>query len=749
MRVKIVIIVLCVILTVSFVFAQDSSDVRMVSRMYDYWHATNGVDVQGDYAYVASGLSGLQVVDISNRDEPEVVGAWNTRLSPGIVAVSGDIACVALWDISSIGVAAILDISNPTQPEVVGAIDSIGLNEMEGSVDAMWIEGNALFVTSSYRVYIFDLADPTEPRQMSYLGEMEDCYSVQGDYLYTSTRGNGFREYFMVIFDISDLANPVETGRCDIEGHPYVIDVHGDYVYASSHLGFSVIDVSNPEQPEEITTLELEESGFNLTVSDGYANINEKLIDISDPTEPFIAGNLGGLSEELGDAKADPDYLYVVDYDKKLKVYDISNLEEPILSSAYPPNGTVYDVSLVGDVAFIADDAGGLKIVDVSDPVGISEIGSYQTEFSIRNISVHEDLAIISLHQEMNSYPGFEILDVSTPGEPALISTFNSRYVNDIAFFGNFAYLISPSVNGIYTLDISDPSNPSTIDTTRISCVDEDGFPVSVYAQNGTVQDNFLYVTGSGIMDMGIEYGALNIFSLDDPAEINLVGGLQTDLYLTDIAIDGNYAYLAYADGMSVFFIREMGVLVVNIEDPTNPEIVSTYQVSSRIQDMKISDNFLFVSNLSSGLRVINISDPVNLHELGFHETQGLGMGIDIRDNYAYVADYTNFSIYDCSQAMSVSNNDVLPPGNFQFVSASPNPFNNSVTINFEIYQPGEVLLNIYDLRGREILSQTEFVTGGTRTMVVNSNQLGSAGMYFARISANGMSISTKLVSLP
>src|SRR5205085_4540257 len=42
----------------------------------------NNVDVSGNYAYVAAGSSGLQVVDVSNRLSPHVVGS---RRLPGHV----------------------------------------------------------------------------------------------------------------------------------------------------------------------------------------------------------------------------------------------------------------------------------------------------------------------------------------------------------------------------------------------------------------------------------------------------------------------------------------------------------------------------------------------------------------------------------------------------------------------------------------------------------------------------------------
>ena len=38
----------------------------------------NNVDVSGDFAYVAAGSAGLQVVDVSDRENPTIVGSFSS-----------------------------------------------------------------------------------------------------------------------------------------------------------------------------------------------------------------------------------------------------------------------------------------------------------------------------------------------------------------------------------------------------------------------------------------------------------------------------------------------------------------------------------------------------------------------------------------------------------------------------------------------------------------------------------------------
>ena len=54
-----------------------------------------GVAVAGDLAFVADGLSGLQIIDISDPITPTLAGTYNTSGYARDVAVSGDLAFVA------------------------------------------------------------------------------------------------------------------------------------------------------------------------------------------------------------------------------------------------------------------------------------------------------------------------------------------------------------------------------------------------------------------------------------------------------------------------------------------------------------------------------------------------------------------------------------------------------------------------------------------------------------------------------
>jgi len=80
------------------------------------------VAVQGSYAYIAAGSSGLQILDISDPASPIYLGSVDT---PGIasgVALLGDRVFIA----AGTSGLQIIDISDPANPHVAKGVDTPG-----------------------------------------------------------------------------------------------------------------------------------------------------------------------------------------------------------------------------------------------------------------------------------------------------------------------------------------------------------------------------------------------------------------------------------------------------------------------------------------------------------------------------------------------------------------------------------------------------------------------------------------------
>jgi len=103
------------------------------------------------------------------------------------------------------------------------------------------------------------------------------------------------------------------------------------------------------------------------------------IVDISDihNPQPFTLFDLPGLSLSV---YASDNYVYVAA--DRFGLYVVDLMAGPDTVSNINTSGRTKDVHVVGNHAFIADGAGGLKIIDVSQPDSIYFVAAYDTPYA-------------------------------------------------------------------------------------------------------------------------------------------------------------------------------------------------------------------------------------------------------------------------------------------------------------------------------------------------------------------------------
>jgi hypothetical protein len=194
-----------------------------------------GVDVDGDYAYVAAG-HWFQVLDVSDSTNPfEVgycpVGDW----AVGVIK-RGDYAYVTDY----LNGLRVVNVSKPDSPYVVSLCPSFG-------AQAIRLSGDYAYVSNAYSdsldgVRIIDISDPQHPTEVSYFR----TYCAEG--LDTLGSSHLFVDDgpYMRVLDVSNPADPIQVGY--VSGGPYSfgVDVVGDYAYTACDDELRVMDVSDP-----------------------------------------------------------------------------------------------------------------------------------------------------------------------------------------------------------------------------------------------------------------------------------------------------------------------------------------------------------------------------------------------------------------------------------------------------------------------------------------------------------------------
>ncbi|MFW5444026.1 MAG: Ig-like domain-containing protein [Methylococcaceae bacterium] len=153
------------------------------------------VKIIENYAYLADGNAGLQIIDISNLGSPILVSTEDTPGFAQDLQVNNGFAYIA--DGSS-GLQ-IIDISNPEFPETVGQVNGIG--ETKG-VD---VRGNIAVIGSTSILYIVDVSFPDFPVVLSSvnISDIKDV-RIDGDYVYVAAySGGGYQ-----VVSIADVNAP-------------------------------------------------------------------------------------------------------------------------------------------------------------------------------------------------------------------------------------------------------------------------------------------------------------------------------------------------------------------------------------------------------------------------------------------------------------------------------------------------------------------------------------------------------------
>ncbi len=333
--------------------------------------------VSGSYVYVATGTSGLRVYEVKFTPSFSAVEKDNyTPSCMGVlgVDVSGDYAYLAGGEFS------VVNVSDPIYPTLVG---DCALPD-EGHM--VRISGNYAFVAADTAgLRVINISDPTDPYEVDSCdtpGEARDVFLL-GDYAYVADGTAGLR-----IIDISTPSSPSEVGFFDTSGADFenTGDIHGvfvrgDYAYVASpdyqpptHSTLRVIDVSDPTAPVQVAKLYTGGEPRRVFVSGDLAYLTSGytffVIDISDPTAPQV---IGSCTELRNDAQVivSGNFAYLAGYD--FTVLDISNKYRPTPCAVYWHLGAP-GLFVSDDLVYMAGAEKGFHILRCTpDPIVVEE----------------------------------------------------------------------------------------------------------------------------------------------------------------------------------------------------------------------------------------------------------------------------------------------------------------------------------------------------------------------------------------
>jgi hypothetical protein len=221
-----------------------------------------GITLNGNYAYIADGTSGLRILDISNPSATYEIGFDTSVGNAFSVSLQGNFAYVADYNFG----LRIIDISNPT------TLFEVGSFQVSGKPIAIQVKGNYVYLggQDGMDFYVINISNPSSPFTIGSTGHIfdSDDFVISGNYAYV---GSG---YFTVI-DISNPFSPFIVNQAGVNGTISGITLEGNIAYlAASNVGFWEYDISNPLNPQQIYSLSLPDYISGIAISGNYAYLD-------------------------------------------------------------------------------------------------------------------------------------------------------------------------------------------------------------------------------------------------------------------------------------------------------------------------------------------------------------------------------------------------------------------------------------------------------------------------------------------
>jgi hypothetical protein len=432
-----------------------------------------------------------------------------------------------------------------------------------------------------------------------------NCIAVSGAWAFVCDEG----AHNFNCVDITDVEHPRVVASLTTGGN-YTQDlaVQGTTAYLAqgdmyTSPGVQVVDVEDPEDPRLAGELDLSYPATAIAIAGCYAYVSTLgglvVLDLADPLDPILVGLVGTSS--FGSGIAVLGSRLVLSGGSGLTIFDLTDPRDPEVVGVHP--GPYVRVAVSETHAYVTGTE-GLDVVDISDPTDPRRVGQLAGVPS-RAIAIRDDVVFGA-----DDGVSLVAVDVSEPENPRVIGALGGQGGYDIALAGNHVLLAG---GALWVLDAANPHNPPMVGT----CDLPSGAGCVAYAEG------YAYVAND------TEFFTV---SMDPPADAEILGKATLPPgSLGGIDTRGGYAYVA----------KGSQVYKIDVHAPDHPSIVSTASIDGGANGVKASDSFVYVaagrSTLPAGLRVVDFSGS-EPELVGVVAIEGWPLGIDMSTTHAFLA---------------------------------------------------------------------------------------------------------------
>ena len=281
----------------------------------------------------------------------------------------------------------IIDVTIPSNPSIVGILSTFHVQPVAVFVVdtvAHTIQIGPEFATAS-------VGDPTSPYQLGWcpipmFSVEPKGLMVVGSLAYVPDANRGLQ-----VVDVSDPTAPAVIGSLDTKGIARDLHVCDSLVFVADGDSLQVVSVSDPTLPSRIGAVEMPSTCYDVFVVDTFAYAvcqsgfgfgSLEVVNVSDPSSPQIVASVDNIAGDPLDVWISGNFAYVVAAD----YWGLGEGEQRRVGGLRP--GWTSDLS--------ADIEGGLRVIDITDPLSPSLVASYDTPGDPRGVFGLGDLIFVA-----------------------------------------------------------------------------------------------------------------------------------------------------------------------------------------------------------------------------------------------------------------------------------------------------------------------------------------------------------------
>jgi hypothetical protein len=343
----------------------------------------------------------------------------------------------------------------------------------------------------------------------------------------------------------------------------------------------------------------------------------------------YVAGNYAYVTTEVWNNFTAHDF-YIVNISNPTNPMQVGSM---VVFGGFP--GPANGVYVVGNYAYIAGAYfispvmgwwGGVEVVDVSNPSAPKSVRRYTTQDIAETYRIHVsgNYAFLSAYAD-----GLLVVNVSNPFNPTEAALYQIPIsTQGLAISGNYVYL-ADNVKGVKVVNISNPAFPSPTGlwkTTQRTGASND---IAISGQYAYVADT----SGLRVLNISDPTNPVHVASLTQPG--------QSYGWFSQIHLSGNHAYLIDSSFRKLW--------IVNVANPAAPTLASSFGGdSSTFMDVYVVGNYAYVVG-DGGLWVLEVSNPAQPTQAGYSATMSYLSEVAVVGSYAYVTGGGFFRVVDVS----------------------------------------------------------------------------------------------------